>query len=178
VFRVGELVEFWGGPAARAYLTDSGAPAYVKEIHGLGWYGIKMVGSFGGKNRRVHWTRLFKDSTFTKQVVRLEGARVRTKARMEERAQDEAEAKMGDELRETRRKLQIQVNATSKKDNEKKEMEKEGEDRLKYQEKEARNAAKDLITGHKRELAELRGDLERKRGEELKLQEELGRAVR
>ena len=54
VFRVGELVEFWGGPAARAYLTDSGAPAYVKEIHGLGWYGIKMVGSFGGRNRRVH----------------------------------------------------------------------------------------------------------------------------
>ncbi len=126
----------------------------------------------------MHWTRLFKDSTFTKQVVRLEGARVRTKARMEERAQGEAEAKMGDELRETRRKLQIQVKATSKKDNEKKEMEKEGEDRLKYQEKEARNAAKDLITGHKRELAELRGDLERKRGEELKLQEELGRAVR
>ena len=178
VFRVGELVEFWGGPAARAYLTDSGAPAYVKEIHGLGWYGIKMVGSFGGKNRRVHWTSLFKDSTFTKQVVRLEGATVRTKARMEERAQDEAEAKMGDELRETRRKLQIQVNATSKKDNEKKEMEKEGEDRLKNQEKQARNAAKDLTNGHKRELAELRGDLERQREEEIKVQEELGRAVR
>ncbi len=27
VFRVGELVEFWVGPVARAYLTDSGAPA-------------------------------------------------------------------------------------------------------------------------------------------------------
>ncbi len=43
------------------------------------------------------------------------------------------------------------------KDNEKKQMEKEGEDRLKYQEKQARNAAKDLTTGHKRELAEMRG---------------------
>ncbi len=36
VFRVGELVEFWVRPVGRAYLTDSGAPAYVKEIHGLG----------------------------------------------------------------------------------------------------------------------------------------------
>ncbi len=106
VFRVGELVEFWVGPVGRAYLTDSVAPAYVKEIHGLGWYGIKMVGSFGGGNRRVHRESLFKDSTFSKQVLRLEGARVRTKTRMQERAQDEAEAKMGDELRETRRKLQ------------------------------------------------------------------------
>ena len=48
VFMVGELAEFWVGPVVRAYLTDSGAPTHVKEIHGLGWYGIKMVGSFGG----------------------------------------------------------------------------------------------------------------------------------
>ncbi len=48
VFMVGELVEFWVGPVARAYLTDSGAPAYVKEIHGLGWYGIKWSEASGG----------------------------------------------------------------------------------------------------------------------------------
>ena len=106
VFMVGELVEFWVGPVARAYLTDSGAPAYVKEIHGLGWYGIKMVGSFGGRNRRVHWKSIFKDSTFRKEVVRLDGARVRTKARMQERANVEAEAKLGGELRLTKRELQ------------------------------------------------------------------------
>jgi hypothetical protein len=45
VFKVGELVEFWAGPVVRAYRTDSGEPACVKEIYGLGWYGIKMVGS-------------------------------------------------------------------------------------------------------------------------------------
>jgi hypothetical protein len=38
VFVVGELVEFWAGPVVRGYRTDSGAPACVKEIYGLGWY--------------------------------------------------------------------------------------------------------------------------------------------
>jgi hypothetical protein len=74
---------------------------------------------------------------------------------MEERAQEEAQAKMGDELRETRRKLQRQVNATTIIEQKKKQMEKEGEDRLKHQEKQARYLAKDLIIGHKRELAEI-----------------------
>ncbi len=32
----------------RAYRTDSGEPAYVKEIQGSGWYGIKMVEALGG----------------------------------------------------------------------------------------------------------------------------------
>jgi hypothetical protein len=145
VFMVGELVEFWVGPVARAYLTDSGAPAYVKEIHGLGWYGIKMVGSFGGRNRRVHWKSLFKDSTFRKEVVRLDGARVRTKARMQERAQEEAEAKIGEELRETRRKLQRQENET-------KEKQKQAEAILTAQVMEARKAEKLLAAGHKRDL--------------------------
>ena len=36
LFRVGDLVEFWEGPVVRGYRTDSGDPAYVKEIHGLG----------------------------------------------------------------------------------------------------------------------------------------------
>ena len=36
VFEVGELVEFWAGPVVRAYRTDSGDPAYVKEIQGSG----------------------------------------------------------------------------------------------------------------------------------------------
>ena len=57
-------------------------------------------------------------------------------------------------------------------------MEKDVEDRLKCQEKQARNAAKDLANGHKRELVEMRGDLERTRGEEIKKQEDFVRAVR
>ena len=44
VYQVGELVEFWSGTVVRGYRTDSGEPAYVKEIQGSGWYGIKMVG--------------------------------------------------------------------------------------------------------------------------------------
>jgi hypothetical protein len=171
VFMVGELVEFWVGPVARAYLTDSGAPAYVKEIHGLGWYGIKMVGSFGGRNRRVHWKSLFKDSTFRKEVVRLDGARVRTKARMQERAQEEAEAKIGEELRETRRKLQRQEKETIKK-------QKQAEAILTAQVMEARKAEKLLTAGHKRDLAVMRGNLKRTTEERTRAQEELVRAVR
>ena len=98
VFQVGELVEFWSGTVVRAYRTDSGEPAYVKEIQGSGWYGIKMVGSFGGRNRRVFWKNLFKDSSFAKKVVSAGGARVRTTARMQERAIDEAQAKLGQEF--------------------------------------------------------------------------------
>ncbi len=77
---LGELVELWAGPVVRAYRIDSGEPAYVKEIHGLGWYGKKMVGSFGGRNRRVNWKSLFKDGSFQKQVGSGLGARVRTNA--------------------------------------------------------------------------------------------------
>ena len=44
LFEVGELVVFWAGTAVRGYRTDSGEAAYVKEIQGFGWYGIKMVG--------------------------------------------------------------------------------------------------------------------------------------
>ena len=47
LFVVGELVEFWAGPVVCAYRTNSGKPAYVKEIYGLGWYGIKMVEALG-----------------------------------------------------------------------------------------------------------------------------------
>jgi hypothetical protein len=68
VFMVGELAEFWVGPVVRAYLTDSGAPTHVKEIHGLGWYGIKMVGSFGGRNSRAHWKSLLKTARLVNKL--------------------------------------------------------------------------------------------------------------
>ena len=47
LFVIGELVEFWAGPVVRAYRTDSGEPAFVKEIHVLGWYGIKWWEALG-----------------------------------------------------------------------------------------------------------------------------------
>jgi chromosome segregation ATPase len=145
VFSVGDLVEFWAGPVVRAYRTDSGDPAFVKEIHGLGWYGIKIVGSFGGRNRRVHWKSLFKDGSFQKQVGNAGGARVRTNARIKERAKEEAEAKLGGELRETKRELR-------RTQMEKTDMETKAEDTLRRQENEARKAERDLTVVHKRQL--------------------------
>ena len=145
VFSVGELVEFWAGPVVRAYRTDSGDPAFVKEKYGLGWYGIKMVGSFGGRNRRVHWKSLYKDGSFQKQIGSAGGARVRTKARMQERAKVEAEAKLGVELRETKRELR-------RTRMEKTEVEKDAQDSLRRQEQEARKAERDLTGVHKRQL--------------------------
>ncbi len=116
---------------------------------------------------------LEKDSTFTsrKEVVRLDGARVRTKARMQERALEEAEAKIGEELRETRRKLQRQEKETN-------EIQKQAEAILTAQVMEARKAEKLLTAGHKRDLAVMRGNLERTTEEKTRAQEELVRAVR
>ena len=151
VFRVGDLVEFWAGPVVRGYRTDSGDPAFVKEIHGLGWYGIKMVGSFGGRNRRVFWKNVFKDGSFQKQVGKGGGARVRTKGRMQERANDDAEAKFGAELRLTKRELH-------KSEMERSDMEKQAEERLKVQEMKSRKAEKDLNAVHKRQLRKMLED--------------------
>ncbi len=117
---------------------------------------------------------LFKDSSFRKQVVRAGGARVRTKARMQERAKEEVEAKFGEELRAIKRQLQLQ--RKDKKATQ--EIEKQAEDRLKGQDMEARKAEKELTLGHKRQLAAMRGDLERTREEDIQIQQELVRQGR
>jgi hypothetical protein len=52
-FKLGELVEIWGGVLVRGYRTESGDPAWVKADYGRGEYGIKMVGSNSRKFRRV-----------------------------------------------------------------------------------------------------------------------------
>ena len=79
-------------------------------------------------------------------------------------AKEEAEAKFGVELKDTRRHLQ--------------KIEREGEERLREQEREARKAEKTLTVGFKRELAAMREDLERTREEDVKNQEELVRKSR
>lgn len=170
-FTVGEVVEFWEGAYVSGKRSDSGEPAFVKRVEGNGVYSIKMVGSTRGQFRKAGWKSLFKQGSFNKKGARGDGARVREETRLKQRAKDEAEAKLGAELRATKREL-------GKKDKEKKQMEKDVEDRLKHQEKQARNAAKDLSNGHKRELAEMRGDLKRTREEEIKLQEDFVRALR
>ena len=81
----------------------------------------------------MFWTSLFKDRSFQKQVMSAGGSRVRTQAKMQERAIDKAEAKFGEELRATKRQLEIKENETQEK-------EKQAEDRLKEQDREARKA--------------------------------------
>jgi hypothetical protein len=94
---------------------------------------------------------LFKDGSFQKQVGKGGGARVRTMIRMQERANVEAEAKLGVELRQTKRELQ-------KSEMDKTDMEKQAEERLKVQEMKSRKAEKDLTASHKRQLRKMLED--------------------
>ena len=160
LFKVGELVEYWEGSYVRGYRANSGEPAYVKRVEGGGKYAIKMVGSGRRKYRQVECRQIYKDGSFNKNVAEGEGKRVRTSERMREIEQDKAEAKYEGELRERQWKLE-QV------EKEKDDVEQEGETRLRRQEMHARQAEKDLIAGHKRQLEEMRGDLQRKRDREL-----------
>ena len=163
-FIVGEVVEYWEGAYVRGERIGFGEPAFVKKVEGNGVYAIKMVGSCRGKFKKVGWRSLFKDGSFNKKGVRGDGARVRGETRVKEMAKEEAEAKLGAELKDTRKHLQ--------------KIERLGEDRLREQEREARKAEKTLTVGHKRELAAMREDLERTRAEDVQNQEELVRKSR
>ena len=158
VFSVGELVEFWAGPVVRAYRTDSGDPAYVKEIKGGGWYGIKMVGSFGGRLRQVHWKSLYKDGTFKKQVASTTGSRVRTNVRMMERARIQAEDKLGEELRQSKRELHRAEKDSNEKAKEVEEKWKRQEIVARTAEREREKAERERIEMHKRQVVELGKD--------------------
>ena len=151
VFVVNELVEYLEGPSVRGYRTDGGDPAWVKVDYGEGFYGIKMVGNTRGKVRRVEWRQLYKDGSFnTNKCMRREG-RVKTSGRMRELAREEAEAKFGDELRQTRRELQ-------KSGKELEEVETLANERVQRQILEARKAEKYQSAGHKRELDLMRDE--------------------
>ena len=155
IFGLGELVEFWDGTCVRGYRTDSGQPAFVKRVEGGGMYAIKMVGSGRGKYRQVAWRQLYKDGSFNKSVFKEDGVRVRGEARLKERAREEAEAKIGEELRQTKRDL-------NKVENQIKEQEIDIQNSMKRQEIEARmaererdKAERERLEKHKRQLKEL-----------------------
>jgi hypothetical protein len=150
-FAVNELVEYWEGPYVRGYRTDSGDPAWVKVDYGGGFYGIKMVGNTRGKVRRVQWTQLYKDGSFNTNKSMTREGRVQTSARMRELARGEAEAKFGDELRQTRRELQKSGKALE-------EVEKVANERMQRQEVEARKAEKYQSASHKRDLGMMRDE--------------------
>ncbi len=102
----------------------------------------------------MRWNRLYKDGSFNKLKVSGRGSRVRICERLRAIEQDKAEAKFVGEVREGKRLL---VQASK----EKKEMKGKADCRLRQQEMESRRAEKDLTAGHKRQLEEMQGDLER-----------------
>ncbi len=78
----------------------------MKKVEGNDVNAIKMVGSSRGKFRIVvGWRSLFKDGSFNEKSARGDGARVRGATRLKERAKEEAEAKLGGELRDAKIEL-------------------------------------------------------------------------
>ncbi len=118
----------------RGERLGSGEPAFVE---GNGQYAIKMVGASRGKFRICGWKNLFKDGSFNKNVARRDGARVRGDARLREMAKEEAEAKLGEELRQTKRELKQKIEKQNK------EKEKESENGQKRNEIVTRTAERE-----------------------------------
>jgi hypothetical protein len=100
-----------------------------------------------------------REGSFGKNVCRTDSGRVR-ESRLKARAQEEAEVRFGRELRQTKDELE-------KADKKQQDIAKQGETRLKVQERSARQAVHDLSAGHKRQLDEMRGAIERKRDKEV-----------
>ncbi len=173
-FKLGELVEFWDGAlvTSRGYITDSGAPAWVKADYGEGEYAIKMVGNTRGKLRRVQWRQLFKDRSFNKLQMRVGGPRERGIERMREiEEQGKAEAKFAGKVKEEEREVKMEEKARS-------EMEEQNESIHKMQGMKARQSEKDLSAGHKRRLLEMGEDQDKKMKLHLKVNAELDREYR
>jgi hypothetical protein len=105
-------------------------------------YSIKMVGACRGKFRSVGWKNLFKEESFSKNVCRTDSGRVRREARLKARAQEEAEERLGRELKQTKQELEKAVKT-------KQDIAEDGEYKLKAQEMEARKLEKDLTASHK-----------------------------
>jgi hypothetical protein len=177
-FVVGELVGFWEGCSVRGYRTDSGEPAWVREVYGGGCYGIKMVGNTRGKVRRVKWTTLFKDGSFNTKLARVAGARVRGVERLRARAKEEAEAKLGVELKQTKRELAQIQKQNIEKDKESEEKEKRQEILTRMAERDREKAERDRSDTLKRQVEELGRDLEQDRKEDNRHTRQLIREVR
>jgi len=160
LFSVGEVVEFWEGSSVRGDRTDSGSPAFVKRVEGNGVYAIKMVGSSRGKFRICGWKSLFKDGSLNKNVARRDGARVRGDARLREMARDEAEAKFGEALKETKRDLKQVEKRNREKEKESENMRKREDVVARMAEREREKTESKRLEKHKRQLEELGKEME------------------
>ena len=170
-FKLGELVEFWGGVSVRGYRTDSGDPAWVKADYGGGEYGIKMVGSSRGKFRRVHWAQIYKDGSFNKSQMGRGGARVRTTERMRKIEEGKAEAKFAGKVKEKEEQLKIAETTRH-------ELQEEADRNVRMVEIKARQSEKDLSASHKRRLLEIGVDQDTRMKLHLKSKAELDREYR
>ena len=170
-FKVGELVEFWEGASVRGNRTDSGAPAWVKVDHGEGEYGIKMVGNTRGKLRRVKWQHLFKDGSFNKLKRRESGARVRTRERLREIEVAKVQEILQDEIKSKDQELK-------KADQVQKATQEQAGRGLRMVEMKARQAEKYQSVLHKKQIAEMHVDLEKKRKTDLKTHDDVEREQR
>jgi hypothetical protein len=155
-FKVEELVEFWEGASVRGNRTDSGAPAWVKVDHGEGEYGIKIVRNSRGKLRRVKWQHLFKDGIFDKFKRRESGARVRTRERLRAIEVAKVQETLQDEVKAKDKELK-------KADEVQKATQEDAGRGLRMVEMKARQAEKDQSVLHKKQIAEMHVDLEKKR---------------
>ena len=178
VFTVGEVVEFWEGAFVCGKRSDSGSPAFVKRVEGNGLYAIKMVGSCRGKFRICGWESLFKDGSFNNNVARRDGARVRSDVRLREMAREEAEARFGDELKETKRYLKQVEKRSKEKEKEREHMRKREDIEARMAERGREKAERERLEKHKRQLENLGTEMEQDMEEENRDARQLIRELR
>ena len=178
VFTEGEVVEYWEGAFVRGARLGSGQPAFVKRVEGNGLYSIKMVGASRGKFRICGWQSLFKDGSFQNKVTRRDGARVRGEARLIEMAKAEAEAKLGEALRQTKRELKQMEKQNKEKEKESEERHKRDEIVTRTAERDREKAERERREKHKRQLKELNKELEQDREDDNRDTRQLIRELR
>ena len=178
VFTVGEVVEYWEGAFVRGERLGSGEPAFVKRVEGNGLYAIKMVGSSRGKFRICGWKSLFKDGSFNNHVARRDGARVRSDVRLREMAREEAEARFGDELKETKRDLKQVEKRSKEKEKEREHMRKREDTEARIAERGREKAERERLEKHKRQLENLGKEMEQHMEEENRDARQLLRELR
>ncbi len=100
---------------------------------------------------------MFKDGSFSKNVARRDGARVRGDGdvRLREMAREEAEAKFGEEFKETKRDLKQVEKRYKEKEKESENMRKREDIGARMAEREREKAGRESLEKHKKQLEEL-----------------------
>ena len=121
---------------------------------------------------------MFKDGSFQNKVTRREGARVRGETRLIEMAKAEAEAKLGEALRQTKRELKQMEKQNKEKEKESEERHKRDEIVTRTAERDREKAERERRDKHKRQLEELNKELEQDREDDNRDTRQLIRELR